>query len=180
MANYNVQITNGSGSEKMLSGSYSVTVSANGYDATTLSPTSYTATAAGGTGNFTVSANGVLTVVFNETGEQGGTPITSGSVVMTDSTGETEYGSPVTVNSSGEAVFNNVPYNLDNPYQLHFKQLSSDSDHAPYSGVFTVGMGTETQTEYVVNEPLNDQNFTLTDANYGFPVADATLNFVGE
>ena len=181
MANYNVQITNGSGSEKMLSGSYSVTVSANGYDATTLSPTSYTATAAGGTGNFTVSANGVLTVVFNETGEQGGTPITSGSVVMTDSTGETEYGSPVTVNSNGEAVFNNVPYNLDNPYQLHFKQLSSDSDHAPYSGVFTVGMGTETQTEYVVNEPLNSQTFTLTDANYsGLPVANATLTFTGE
>lgn len=181
MANYNVQITNGSGSEKMLSGSYSVTVSANGYDATSLSPTSYTATAAGGTGNFTVSANGVLTVVFNETGEQGGTPVTSGSVVMTDSTGETEYGSPVTVNSSGEAVFNNVPFNLDNPYQLHFKQLSSDSDHAPYSGVFTVGMGTETQTEYVVNEPLNSQTFTLTDANYsGLPVEAATLTFTAE
>ena len=180
MANYNVQITNGQGSQKMLSGNYSVSVSANGYEATTLSPTSYAATAAGGTGNFTVSANGVLTIVFNETGEQGGTPITSGSVIMTDSTGETEYGSPVSISSNGEAVFNNVPFNLDNPYQLHFKQLSSDANHAPYSGVFTVGMGTETQTEYVINEPLNVQNFNLTDANYGFPVADATLTFTGE
>ena len=179
MANYNVQITNGQGSQNMQSGNYSVTVNANGYEATTLSPVSYTATS-GGVGNFTVSACGVLTIIFNETGAEGGTPITSGSVVMTDSTGETQYGSPVSVNEDGEAVFNNVPFNLDNPYQLHFKQLSSDANHAPYSGVFTVGMGTETQTEYVINEPLNVQNFNLTDANYGFPVADATLTFTGE
>lgn len=180
MANYNVQITNGNGSENMQAGNYSVTVNANGYEATTLSPASYTATS-GGVGNFTVSACGVLTIIFNETGAEGGTPINSGSVVMTDSTGETQYGSPVSVNEDGEAVFEHVPFNLDNPYQLHFKQLSSDSNHLPYPDVFTVGMGTETQTEYVINNPVcEEQSFTLDDANYGFPIADATLNFVGE
>ena len=180
MANYNVQITNGQGSQNMQSGNYSVTVNANGYEATTLSPVSYTATS-GGVGNFTVSACGVLTIVFNETGAEGGTPITSGSVVMTDENGETQYGSPVSINEDGEAVFNNVPFNLDNPYQLHFKQLSSDSNHLPYPDVFTVGMGTETQTEYVINLPLcEEQEFNLSDANYGFPIAEATLDFVGE
>lgn len=181
MANYNVQITNGSGSANMQTGNYSVTVNANGYDATTLSPVSYTATS-GGVGNFTVSADGVLTIVFNETGAEGGTPITGGSVVMTDSTGTTEYGSPVTISATGEAVFNNVPFNLDNPYQLHFKQLSSDENHIAYPDVFTVGMGTETQTEYVINQPIYaEQSFALTDANYaGLPVADATLVFTGE
>ena len=180
MANYNVQITNGVGSATMQTGNYSVTVNANGYDPNTLSPVSYTATS-GGAGNFTVSASSVLTIVFNETGAAGGTPIASGSVVMTDSAGETQYGSPVSINENGEAVFNNVPFNLDNPYQLYFKQLSSDENHQPYQGVFTVGMGTETQTEYVVNQPIcAEQSFSLTDLNYGFPVAEATLDFAGE
>ena len=59
MANYNVQITNGIGSESMKKGTYDVTVTANGYESTSLSPTYYTATESQGTGNFTVSANGV-------------------------------------------------------------------------------------------------------------------------
>lgn len=180
MANYNVQITNGVGSAAMKSGTYTVTASANGYDATTLSPTSYTATAAAGSGAFTLSADGVLTIIFNETGAEGGTPITSGSVVMTDASGETQYGSPISIGADGTAVFNNVPYNLDTPYLLYFKQLSSDDGHNVYSGVFAVGMGSAAQTEYIVNSPIAEQSFNLTDANYGFPIAQATLDFAGE
>lgn len=180
MANYNVQITNGVGSTEMKSGSYSVSVSANGYEATSLSPTSYTATAAEGSGAFTLSANGVLTIIFNETGAEGGTPVTSGSVVMTDSTGATEYGSPVSISSAGVATFSNVPYNADTPYMLYFKQISTDDNHNIYEGVFIVGMGAIAQTEYVINTPIATQSFTLTDAEYGFPIADATLSFTGE
>ena len=180
MANYNVQITNGVGSAAMKSGTYNVTASANGYDASTLSPSTYTATAAAGSGAFTLSADGALTLIFNETGAEGGTPITSGSVVMTDSSGQTQYGSPVSINENGIAIFNNVPYNLDNPYQLYFKQLASDDNHNPYPDVLTVGMGSDAQTEYIINSPIAEQSFTLTDANYGFPIAQATLNFAGE
>ena len=181
MANYNVQITNGSGSENMKSGNYSVTVSATGYDATSLSPTSYTAGSSAGSGSFTVSANGALTLIFNETGASGGTPITSGSVVMTDSTGNTEYGSAITIDASGQAVFNNVPYDATTPYVLYFVQKETDAGHNPYSGVITVNMSNAAQTEYVLNSPIAEQTFTLTDANYaGLPVADATLDFVGE
>lgn len=180
MANYNVQITDGVGSQSMQSGTYEVSVSANGYEATSLSPTTYTATAAAGSGAFTLSGNGTLTFIFNETGEEGGTPITSGSVVMTDSTGEIQYGSPVSINSSGVAVFEKVPHNLDTPYTLYFKQLSSDENHNKYEGVLTVGMGDTTQTEYILNTPIAEQSFTLNDAEYGFPVAQATLSFTGE
>ena len=181
MANYNVQITIGSGSENMKKGAYSVTVSAAGYDATSLSPTSYTATESAGSGSFTVSADGVLTLVFNETGAQGGTPVTGGSVVMTDSTGSTEYGSAVTIDATGQAVFNNVPYIDGTGYQLYFVQKSSDDSHNVYSGVISVSMETATQTQYVLNSPIAAQSFTLTDANYsGLPVADATLVFTGE
>ena len=181
MANYNVQITDGSGSSAMKSGNYSVTVTANGYDATTLSPTSYTAGATAGTGNFTVSADGTLTLVFNETGAEGGTPITSGSVVMTDSTGATEYGSEITISATGEAVFNNVPYVATTGYQLYFVQKTTDDNHNLYEGVISVNMESATQTAYVLNSPIAAQTFTLTDANYaGLPVADATLTFTGE
>ena len=181
MANYNVEITNGSGSAEMKKGAYSVTVSANGYESTTLSPSSYTASEEAGSGSFTVSANGVLTLIFNETGASGGTPITAGSVVMTDSTGTTEYGSAITVNANGEAVFNNVPYDSGTPYVLYFVQKATDDSHNLYEGVITVNMASATQTEYVVNSPIANQTFTLTDANYsGLPVAAANMTFTGE
>lgn len=181
MANYNVQITNGQGSKTMNIGNYDVTVVANGYQATSLSPTTYEATSPSGSGAFTVSADGVLTLIFNETGEQGGTAITSGSVVMTDQTGTIEYGPQVSINAVGVATFGNLPYNLDTPYLLYFKQLSSDENHLPYDGVFAVGMGSEAQTEYIQNLPKNaEQTFTLTDEHYGFPISTATLNFTAE
>ena len=181
MANYNVSITNGSGSEEMKKGTYTVSVTANGYEATTLSPTSYTATDSAGSGAFTVSANGTLTLVFNETGASGGTPITSGSVVMTDSTGATEYGSPISIGATGEAVFNNVPYSAGTPYVLYFVQKETDADHNLYEGVITINMSSASQTEYVLNSAIALQSFTLTDATYsGLPIADATLTFTGE
>ena len=181
MANYNVQITNGSGSENMKSGNYTVTVSAAGYESTTLSPTSYTATASAGSGSFTLSANGVLTLVFNETGAAGGTPVTAGSVVMTDSTGNTEYGSPVTITAQGEAVFNNVPYSSASPYALYFKQTASDDTHNPIETVISVSMSEASETQYVLNSPIAVQTFSISDVNYsGLPIADATLTFTGE
>ena len=182
MANYNVTIIDGNGSQSMAPGSYSVSaIYAPGYDMETLSPTSFTATSSTSTAAFTISASGTLTITFNETGAAGGTPITSGSVVMTDSTGEVQYGSPVQVDSNGTAVFNNVPFgSAQSAYTLYFKQLSSDENHNVYPDVFAVGMGAETQQEYVINTPKSVlQNFTLTDANYpGLPVYNAELQFV--
>ncbi len=184
MANYNVTIINGSGSQTMETGEYSVSaIYAPGYDMTTLAPTSYSATSTTQTGNFTIGANGTLTITFNETGEAGGTPITSGTVVMTDSTGEVEYGSVVNIDSNGTAIFDNVPYGSEQAaYTLYFKQLTSDENHNVYQSVFAVGMGNETQTEYIQNTLKSVlQNFTLTDANYPeLPVYNAVLKFENE
>lgn len=181
MADYNVTIIDGTGSETMNAGSYSVSVIyAPGYDMSTLSPTSYTATSSTQTGAFTISATGTLTIIFNETGAQGGKPITSGTVVMTDSTGTTEYGAVVQIDSNGTATFNNVPYgSAQSAYTLYFKQLTSDENHNIYENVFAVGMGGQTQTEYILNEPKAVlQNFTLTDVNYpNLPVYNAVLQF---
>lgn len=180
MANYNVTITNGTGSQNMKAGTYSVSaVDAFGYDATTLAPTTYTASQSAGSGAFTLSATGTLTLIVNETGASGGTPITAGSIVMTDSTGNTQYGTAVTINASGEAVFNNVPYGTsETPFTLYFKQLSTDDGHNINEGVISVEMSSQTQTDYVQNTPIALQTITLTDANYsGLPIASATLEF---
>ena len=99
---------------------------------------------------------------------------------MTDSTGTIQYGSPVSINTAGVAIFDKVPHDLETPYMLYFKQLASDENHNKYEDVIAVGMGDVTQTEYIQNLPIAEQSFTLTDANYGFPVADATLSFTGE
>ena len=180
MANYNVTITNGQGSEAMKAGTYDVVAtSANGYEPTSLLPTTFTATSEAGTQTFTLSANGTLTFVVNETGASGGTPVTSGTIVMTNSTGDVEYGTPVTIGATGEAVFDNVPYGSGaEPYTLYFKQLTTDDNHNIYEGVITVSMTSQTQTEYVQNTAIATQTFTVTDANYnGLPVENATLNF---
>ena len=181
MANYDVTITDGIGSQTMNLGTYNVSATyAPGYDLSSLTPASYTVESATQTGAFTLSATGTLTVIFNETGAAGGTPITSGTVVMTDATGEIQYGPVVQIDATGVATFNNVPYDSAQAgYTLYFKQLTSDDNHNVYDSVFVVGMGAQTQTEYVVNTPKTVlQNFTLTDANYpNLPINNATLNF---
>ncbi len=177
MANYNVTITNGSGSQVMQKGTYDVTAEAAGYDVSTLSPTTFTATENAGSQAFTISANGTLTINVNETGAAGGTPITSGTLVMTDATGNTEYGQAVTIDASGNAVFENVPYgSTTEPFQLYFKQLTTADGYNIFEGVIPVSMTAQTQTEYVQNTAAAEQTFTLRDANYDMPI-DGTLNF---
>ena len=99
---------------------------------------------------------------------------------MSDSTGETQYGEIVQIGDDGVATFNNVPYgSAQSGYTLYFKQLTSDEDHNIYPDVFAVGMGAQTQQEYILNTPKTVlQNFTLTDANYPeLPVYNASLRF---
>ncbi len=177
MANYNVTITNGTGSQAMKKGTYTVSATANGYDASTLNPTEFTATETAGVGNFTLTANGTLTFNVNETGAAGGTPVTSGTMIMTDATGTVEYGQAVNISANGDAVFANVPYGTDGePFQLYFKQLTTDDNHNVFEGVISVSMTAQTQTEYVQNNPTATQTFNLTDATYGLPIS-GTLTF---
>ncbi len=179
MSNYTVIITNGSGSQSMQKGTYSVTATANGYDVSTLTPKTYTVTESAGSQQFTLSANGTLTFYVNETGAVGGTPITSGTIVMTDTTGTAEYGSPVNISANGEAIFNNVPFGTTGePYVLYFKQLTTDDNHNIYEGVIEVSMTQQSQTVYIKNTVTAVQNFTLVDANYGLPI-NGTLTFTG-
>ncbi len=177
MANYTVTITNGTGSQVMQRGTYAVTAEATGYDASTLTPKTYEATDAAGSQAFTLTANGTLTFIVNDTGAAGGTPIAGGTIVLTDATGTEEYGTPVTVGADGTAVFANVPYGTTaEPFQLYFKQLTAAEGYNPVEGVISVSMTEQTQTEYIQNAAAAEQAFTLTDATYGLPI-DGSLTF---
>ncbi len=180
MANYNVTITDGNGSQSMQRGTYTVTAEVTGYKGATLSPTTYTATDSTGSETFTLSATGTLTFNVNETGAAGGTPITSGTIIMTNESGSEDYGTAVNIGATGDAVFNNVPYgSTDTPFTLYFRQLTSDENHNTFEGVITVNMTAQTQTEYIQNTANAIQTFTVTDANYpGLPI-DGSLIFTG-
>ncbi len=175
MANYNVTITDGTGSQQVQNGTYNVSATVTGYDESTLAPQTFTADGTPSTNAFTISANGTLTFNVNETGAAGGTPITAGEIVMTNQDGSVQYGTPVAIGADGNAVFDNVPYDAAG-YTLYFRQLSSDDTHNPVTDVITVNMTSQTQTEYVENTAAAVETFTLTDANYpGLPV-NGTLN----
>ncbi len=177
MADYNVIITNGKGTEALKKGTYNVTAVVNGYDTSTLEPKTFNATDIAGSQIFTLVANGTLTFNVNETGLEGGTPVTSGSVVMTDNTGAVEYGTPKEIGTTGDVVFNNVPFGTgDAPYVLYFKQLTTDDNHNIYEQVIEVQMTEENQVAYIKNDLIAEQTFDLNDATYGFPL-NGTLNF---
>ena len=109
MAQYVVNITNGSGSEKLPIGQYDVTAAVPGYNGA-LDPTTFTATGSEGTQAFTISADGTLTLIVNETGAEGGTPVTAGTFIRCNSDGSETYGPAKTIDATGNCVFDAVPY----------------------------------------------------------------------
>lgn len=160
-----VTITNGTGTSELINGTYSVTANVTGYDNTSISPTSLTVVA--GTNNyaFSISATGTLTLHVTEDGTTTGTPIVGATFVRTDSAG-TEYGSPITSDSNGDAVFNNMPFDATNAPTIYYKQTASDGNHEFDSTVQSTTMTTSTSTIEITNQPGATRTITLTDSNY--------------
>lgn len=129
---YNININNGTGSENIQDGVYNVTATANGYDNSSIDPSSVTITTGTDEYAFTIAATGTLTLHVTEDGTSGGTPVVGATFIRTDSSGN-EYGSEITTDSNGDAVFNNVPFASSSAPTIYYKQKSSDSRHS-YSG----------------------------------------------
>lgn len=179
MPDYIVTITNGTGSELLPAGDYSVAASVTGYDGA-LDPTAFTATTSTGAQAFTLAATGTLTLTVNETGAAGGTPITAGTFIRCSQDGLTEYGTAKTVDGTGICIFDHVPFgDGGSPYAFYIKQLTSDATHNIYVGVITIDMAGATQDEYVQNTLAAEQTFTLADENYSGLTLSGTLTFTG-
>lgn len=160
-----VTITNGTGTAELINDTYAVTANVTGYDNTSINPDSLTVVS--GTNNyaFTISATGTLTLHVTEDGTTTGTPIIGATFVRTDSAG-TEYGSPITSDSNGDAVFNNMPFDATNAPTIYYKQTASDGNHEFDSTVQSTTMTTSTSTIEITNQPGATRTISLTDSNY--------------
>ena len=170
-----VIITNGTGTSELINGTYTVTSSTNGYDNTSILPTSIDVEAGTNSYAFTISATGTLTLHVTEDGTASGTPIVGATFVRTDSSG-TEYGTAITSDSNGDAVFNNVPYADSNAPTIYYKQTASDGNHEFDNTVQCTTLTTQTQTLEVQNAPGATRTINLTDANYAnLPISNGTI-----
>ena len=170
-----ITITNGSGTSNVINGEYDVDTSVVGYDNSSISPSTVDIVDGTNTYAFTVSATGTLTLHVTEDGTQSGTPVVGATFARTDSNGTT-YGNPITSDSNGDAVFNNVPFDSTSAPTIYFKQTASDGEHEFSSDVQNTTMTTSTSTLQITNTLGASRTFNLTDANYtNLPITSGTI-----
>lgn len=169
-----ITITNGSGSANVINGSYSVEAAVTGYNNASINPNSISVVEGTNTYAFTISATGTLTLHVTEDGTSSGTPVVGATFIRTDASGN-EYGSAVTSDSNGDAVFNNMPYDSTNAPTIYFKQTASDGEHEFNNAVQSTTMTSDTSTLQIENTLGALRTINLTDANYANLPIDGTL-----
>ena len=170
-----VTITNGSGSAELINGTYSVSANVVGYDNTSINPSSINVVEGTNSYAFTISATGTLTIHVTEDGTSSGTPVVGATFARCDSNGN-EYGSVITTDSNGDAIFNNVPFADSGAPLIYYKQLTSDGDHEFSNVLANTSMTTQTQTIEIQNARGAQRTIALTDENYSnLPIGDAVL-----
>ena len=175
MDKYTITITNGVGQENILNGSYSVSANVPGYDNTTINPSSLTVEAGTKTYSLTIAAEGTLTLHVTEDGTSTGTPIVGATFIRTDASGN-EYGTAITTDSNGDAVFANVPYDATNAPTIYFKQTASDGNHEFNSNNQSTTLTASTATLEIQNAVPAGRTINLTDDNYANLPIDGTIS----
>ena len=160
-----VTITNGTGTVELINDTYTVTADVTGYDNTSIDPSSITVDASTNTYAFTIAATGTLTLHVTEDGTSTGTPIVGATFIRTDASGN-EYGTAITTDAQGNAVFNNVPFAATDAPTIYYKQTASDGDHEFDTTVQSTTLTTQTATVEIINQPGATRTINLTDANY--------------
>lgn len=169
-----IVITNGSGTSNLINDTYAVTASVTGYENTSINPSSVSIVEGTNTYAFTISATGTLTLHVTEDGTESGTPIVGATFIRTDSSGNT-YGSAITSDSNGDAVFDNVPFDATSAPTIYFKQTASDGDHEFSDQVQSTTMTTSISTLEIQNSLGALRTISLTDANYANLPIDGSL-----
>ena len=170
-----ININNGVGTSDLINDTYTVSANVVGYDNTSINPSSVSVVEGTNTYSFTISANGTLTLHVADDGTSSGNPIVGATFIRCDSLGN-EYGSVITSDSNGDAVFNNVPYDATNAPTIYYKQTASDGDHEFSDLVQSTTLTTSTETIEIQNTQGATRTITLTDSNYSnLPIDTATL-----
>ena len=172
-----INITNGVGTGELINDTYSITASVTGYENATINPSSVSVVEGTNSYAFTIAANGSLTLHVTDDGTVSGNPIVGATFIRTDASGN-EYGSVITTDSNGDAVFANVPYDSTNAPTIYFKQTASDGDHEFSTSVQNTTLTTSTETLQIENAVGATRTINLTDANYAnLPIVTAELTF---
>ena len=171
-----ITITNGVGTSSLINDTYTVEANVTGYDNTSINPSSVNVVEGTNTYSLTIAANGTLTLHVTDTGTQQGTPIVGATFIRCDSQGNT-YGSVITSDTNGDAIFNNVPYASSNAPVIYYKQTASDGDHEFDNTLQQTTMTTSTSTVEVQNSAGATRTINLYDANYANLPLDGTLTF---
>ena len=169
-----IVITNGTGTGSLINDTYSVTAEVTGYDSSSINPSSVSIVEGTDTYSFTICSTGTLTLHVTDDGTSTGNPIVGATFIRTDSTGN-EYGTAITSDSNGDAVFNNVPFAETGAPAIYFKQTASDGDHEFDSSLQNITMTTETSTLQIENVIGATRTINLTDANYTNLPIDGSL-----
>ena len=170
-----VNITNGTGTSELINATYTVEANVTGYENSSINPNSVSVVEGTNSYAFTISASGTLTLHVTDDGTVSGNPVVGATFYRTDSTG-TEYGSPITTDTNGDAVFNNVPFDATNAPIIYYKQTSSDGNHEFDNTVKNTTLTTNTATIEIQNPPGATRTITLTDANYNnLPIDSGSL-----
>lgn len=169
-----ITITNGTGTSNIINGNFNVTSNVNGYDNTSINPSSVNITEDTNTYQFTISASGTLTLHVTEDGTASGVPVVGASFIRTDASGNT-YGNSITTDSNGDAIFSNMPYAETDAPTIYFKQTASDGEHEYNDQVQSTTMSESTSTLEIENTLGALRTITLIDANYENLPLDGTL-----
>ena len=172
----NITIANGTGSANIANGNYNVSATVNGYDNSSILPSTVSVTEGTNTYAFTIGATGTLTLHVTEDGTSAGTAVIGATFTRTDAEGN-EYGSVITTDSNGDAVFNNVPFSAENAPTIYYKQLTTSESHEFDGTVKSTTLTTSTITLEVANPLAASRTINLTDANYeNLPIESGTIN----
>ena len=170
-----INITNGTGTGELINDTYTVTATVTGYDDTSIDPSTLNIVEGTNSYALSISATGTLTLHVTDDGTSTGNPIVGATFYRTDSIG-TEYGSVITSDSNGDAVFNNVPFDATNAPTIYYKQTASDGDHEFVNTVQSTTMTSSTSTIEVENPVGATRTITLTDTNYSnLPISSGTI-----
>ncbi len=168
-----VTITNGTGTSDLINGTYTITADVTGYDNTSITPSSVNIEQGTNTYAFTIASSGTLTLHVTDNGM----PIVGATFVRTDSFGNT-YGTAITSDANGDAIFENVPYADTNAPTIYYKQTASDGDHEFDTAIQSTTLTTATSTVQVENPVGVTRTITLTDTNYAnLSIESGTLTF---
>lgn len=172
-----INIVNGTGTGELINDTYSITANVTGYDNASILPSSITVEEDTNNYALTIAATGTLTLHVSEDGTSDGTPVSGAVFIRTDSLGN-EYGTEITSNAEGNAVFNNVPFDANNAPLIYFKQTASDGEHEFSTAVQSTSLTNNTGTFEIENAPGAVRTITLTDANYSnLPIDSGSVTF---